>query len=44
MSREIHFGFDKIMHPSVKDCERDHLIDQIPTTLKDRPEKPLGNG
>ena len=22
-SREIHFVFDKIIHPSIKDCERD---------------------
>ena len=23
MSRDIHFGFDKIIHPSIKDCESD---------------------
>ena len=29
-NREIHVGFDKIMHPSIKDCERDAIwVDRL---------------
>ena len=46
-SRDIRFDFDKTIHPSIKDCEKemlDQLIDQIPTALLNRPKKDLATG